>query len=230
MEASDRTCPVALSARHVHLSKEHVAALFGRNAQLNKVTDLSQPGQFAAHETVEVVGPKRSLRGVRVLGPARNQTQVEISVSDGFVIGTNVPVRLSGNLDKTPGVHLIGPAGAVKLREGCICAARHLHATPADASRLNLKDGQKVYALFQGPRGLIFDGITVRVNEASRLELHLDTDEGNAAGIRAGEMVEIIGSLCHDACRRPDCAISASLPEGLGRPFCEFTSRGIHIR
>jgi putative phosphotransacetylase len=225
-----RTCPVALSARHVHLSKEHVEALFGPGRQLTPQADLSQPGQFAARETVEVVGPKRSLPGIRVLGPPRGRTQVELSISDGFLLGLNLPTRMSGDLQRTPGAHLIGPAGAVRLTEGCISAVRHLHATPRDAQALGLKDGQRIYVRFPGARGLIFDSVVVRVSEASRLELHLDTDEGNAAGIRSGDPAEVIGSLCRDACGKPGCPIAPAMREGSSRPFCDFTSGGMSIR
>jgi putative phosphotransacetylase len=227
---SDRTVPVALSARHVHLSPADVEALFGPGYQLTPQSDLSQPGQFAAKEIVEVVGPRRSIPGVRVLGPARGKTQVELSVSDGFLIGVNVPTRLSGDLGGSPGVHLIGPRGAVRLTQGVISAMRHLHATPEDAARLGLKDGQRVYVRFAGPRSLIFDEVVVRVTDRSRLELHLDTDEGNAAGLRSGERAEVIGSLCRDTCRKPDCGIAPSVQDGLGRPYCDFTRGGVSIR
>jgi putative phosphotransacetylase len=230
MTAHDRSCPVALSARHVHLSQEHVEALFGRGAKLTRLSELSQPGQFAALQTIEVVGPKRSIKGVRVLGPARDQTQVELSISDGFLLGINLPTRLSGDLRGTPGSHLIGLSGAVKIPQGCICAARHLHATPQDAAALGLAQGQKVYVRFLGSRGLIFDEVAVRVNPASRLELHLDTDEGNAAGIRPGEKVEVFASLCQDVCQKPGCAIAPAERQGALRPCCDFTQGGVSIR
>lgn len=220
---TDRTVPVALSARHVHLSPEHVEALFGPGYRLTPQADLSQPGQFAAKECVEVVGPRRSIPGVRVLGPPRGNTQVELSVSDGVVLGIALPNRLSGNLAGTPGLHLVGPRGAVRLRQGAIAAARHLHATPQDAGRLGLRDGQKVYARLLGARGIIFDEVVVRVADAARLELHLDTDEGNAAGVKSGDRAEIVASLCREACPVTGCPIAASVADGQGRPFCEFT-------
>jgi len=226
----DRSIPVALSARHVHLSQEHVEALFGPGHKLTPRADLSQPGQFACQETVDVVGPRRTLSRVRVLGPARGQSQVELSVTDGVVLGLQVPVRLSGELAGTPGCHLIGPRGAVKLREGCIVAVRHIHMTPEDAARLGLGDRQKVYVQFPGPRGVVFDEVVVRVSKDFRTELHLDTDEGNAASVRDGERGLVLASLCRDACGLADCPIAPAVRDGQGRPFCGFTDGKLTIR
>lgn len=226
----DRYVPVALSARHAHLSQEHVEALFGPGHRLTPLFDLSQPGQFAAAETIEVVGPKRSIPGVRVLGPARGRSQLELAATDGVALGVNLPVRVSGTIEGSPGAHLIGPRGAVRLSEGCIVAARHLHATPRDAERLGVADRQKVYARVPGPRGLIFDEIVVRVSDDFRTELHLDTDEGNAAGIGKGDSVEIVSSLCDDLCRLEGCPIAPAVSPGVGRPFCSFTSDKVSIR
>lgn len=228
--AEDRRIPVALSARHVHLSKEHVAALFGAGAQLTPRADLSQPGQFACHETVDVLGPKRAIRGVRVLGPARGASQVELAVTDGVVLGLNLPVRVSGDTAGTPGAHLIGPRGAVRLREGCIVAARHIHASPEDARRLDIADGQRVYVRFAGPRGLIYDEVVVRVSDAFRTELHLDTDEGNAAGIRPGDRVQVVADLCRDLCPVDNCPIEPAVEPGTGRPYCPYTAEQVSIR
>jgi putative phosphotransacetylase len=219
-----------LSARHAHLSQEHVEALFGPGHRLRPQFDLSQPGQFAAVETVELVGPRRSIPGVRVLGPARAASQVELSVTDGVTLGINLPVRVSGNVAGTPGVHLIGPRGAVKLNQGCLVAARHLHATPQDAARLGLRDRQKVYVRFPGPRGLIYNEVVVRISEAFATELHLDTDEGNAAGIGRQDRVEVIPSLCDDLCTVVGCPIAPQVQAGVGRPFCSLTSDGITIQ
>ncbi len=225
MTSSERLVPVALSARHVHLSAAHVEALFGHGHRLQPLGELSQPGQFAARETVEVVGPRRSIPGVRVLGPPRGESQVELAATDGVVLGLQVPVRLSGDIQGTPGAHLIGPKGAVYLKQGCIVARRHLHTTPADAERLGVRDGQVVLACAGGPRGIIFDGVVVRVSESFRTELHLDTDEGNAAGLRSGDQVEICASLCTDICGRQECP--ASETDGLQhRPYCQFVADG----
>ena len=225
MNGSGRTIPVALSARHIHLSQPHVEALFGKGHVLSPQTELSQPGQFAARETVEIVGPKRSIPGVRVLGPARPATQAELSFTDGVVLGINLPVRLSGDTQGTPGAHLIGPRGAVKLTEGLIVAARHVHCSPDDAKRLGLADRQKVYVRVPGVRGVWFDGVIVRVDPNFRTELHVDTDEGNAAGIRAGGMIDVVASLCRDACRLEGCPISPGVEDGTSQPFCGYTQR-----
>jgi putative phosphotransacetylase len=155
---------------------------------------------------------------------------VELSVTDGFILGINIPVRLSGNLEGTPGVHLIGPRGAVKLRQGCISAVRHIHTTPEDARALGVENGQKVYVRFIGPRSLIFDEVVVRVSDKFKTELHLDTDEGNAAGIRTGDRVEVIPSLCKDLCGQEDCPVAPATRDGQTRPYCDFTSTGLCIK
>jgi len=224
------TIPVALSARHVHLSREHVEVLFGPGYQLRKLFDLSQPGQFACQETVDVMGPKRSISKVRVLGPARDLTQVELSATDGVVLGLRLPLRNSGDVAGTPGAHLIGPRGAVKLREGCIVAARHIHTTPEDAARLGVRDNQKVWVQFAGPRGLVFSDVLVRVSPSFKTELHLDTDEGNAASIKNGDQVRILANLCQDLCELGHCGISASLTPGESQPYCQLTAPGRSIR
>ena len=226
----ERLIPVAMSARHVHLSQEHVEALFGPGYKLTPLFDLSQPGQFGARETVEVLGPRRSISRVRVLGPARGQSQVELAVTDGVVLGINLPVRVSGDTKGTPGAHIIGSRGAVKLSEGCIVAARHIHTTPKDAKRLGIAHGQKVYVRFGGPRGLIFDEVVVRVSDEFVTELHLDTDEGNSAGISDGDKVEVIANLCQDYCTVQNCSISSSVEQGQGRPYCELTADKVSIR
>jgi putative phosphotransacetylase len=230
MRDPNQTLPVALSARHVHLSQEHVEALFGYGYQLKKLFDLSQPGQFACNETVEVLGSKRSIAKVRILGPARNSTQVELSTTDGVVLGISLPLRNSGDIQGTPGAHLIGPKGAVKIKEGCIVASRHIHATPQDAQRLGICDNQKVWVRFVGSRGLIFSDVLVRVSPSFKLELHLDTDEGNAASIKNGEQVQVLSNLCQDICEINNCGISSALRPGESKPFCQLTSSGQSIR
>lgn len=226
----DLTIPVALSARHVHLSQEHVEALFGPGYQLNRLSDLSQPGQYACREQVEVMGPKRSIAKVRVLGPVRKATQVELSTTDGVVLGIPLPTRDSGDIAGTPGAYLIGPRGAVKLKEGCIVASRHIHVTPEDAQRLNVQDRQKVWVQFAGPRGLVYSDVLIRISPDFSTELHLDLDEGNAASIKNGERVRILSDLCHDLCPLQHCGISADLTPGEGQPYCQFTSQGRSIR
>ena len=230
MSNQDVTIPVALSARHVHLSREHVDALFGPGYQLKKRDDLSQPGQFSCQETVEVMGPKRSLSKVRVLGPLRKATQVELSTTDGVVLGIPLPTRDSGDLQGTPGAYLIGPRGAAKLHEGCIVASRHIHTTPKDAALLGVQDKQRVWVQMVGPRGLVYADVLIRVSPDFRTELHLDLDEGNAASIRDGDQVKILSNLCQDLCDLKQCGISPDLIPGEGQPFCHFTSMGRSIR
>ncbi len=184
--------PVGLSNRHLHLSKEHIDILFGEGFELTNFKDLSQPGQYACNEKVDIVGPKGTLKGVRVLGPARDKTQVEISLSDGFVLGVKPPVRNSGDLAGSPGVKLIGPKGEVDLEEGVIAAARHIHMHTDDAERFGVKDKDIVKIKVDGERGLVFENVLVRVKDSYALEMHVDLDEGNAAGLRNGSQVELI--------------------------------------
>lgn len=179
-----RTIPVAISARHVHLTQETVEALFGEGAQLTERNPLSQPGQFAANETVTLVGPKRRLEGVRILGPTRSKNQVEISRTDEFFLGIDAPVRASGDVQNTPGCTLIGPAGEVSIEDGVICAWRHIHMTPDDAEHFGVQDKDVVeVAVNSSDRDLIFGDVLVRVSPKYKLEMHIDTDEGNAADL-----------------------------------------------
>lgn len=184
--------PVGVSNRHVHLSREHEEILFGKTHSLTKIRELQQPGQFAAKETVTLVGPKGVLEKVRILGPSRNQTQVEISATDGYKLGLKPPVRDSGDLKDSEGVAIVGPEGVVKLKEGVICAARHIHITPQDAAAWGIKDGDRVDVEVKGVRGLVFKNVLIRVSPKYRLEMHIDTDEANAAGLKTGDTVEIV--------------------------------------
>ena len=184
---------VGLSNKHVHLSKEHIDILFGEGYELTPIKDLTQPGQFACDEKVDLVGPKRTIKGVRILGPARKETQVEISLSDGFTLGLeDVPVRDSGKIDGTPGLKLVGPKGEVVLDKGVIAAARHLHMHTSDAEKYGLKDKDLVQVKVGGPRGLVFDNVLVRVNDEYALDMHVDIEEGNAAGLKNGDEIEVI--------------------------------------
>lgn len=184
---------VGLSNKHVHLSKEHINILFGEGHELTPIKDLSQPGQFACDEKVDLVGPKRTIKGVRILGPARKETQVEISLADGFTLGlTEVPVRDSGKTEGTPGVKLVGPCGEVELEKGVIAASRHIHMHTTDAEKYGLKDKDIVSVKVGGPRGLIFENVLIRVNAEYALDMHLDVEEGNAAGLANGDAVEVI--------------------------------------
>ncbi|MGV8982290.1 phosphate propanoyltransferase [Clostridium sp.] len=184
--------PVGLSNRHIHLSVEHLNLLFGEGYKLKKSKDLSQPGQYAAEEKVEVVGTKGTLKGVRILGPVRKETQIEISLADGFVLGINPPVRNSGDLIDSPGVKVIGPKGEIIIEKGVIVAARHIHMHTSDAENFGVVDKEVVSAKVEGKRGLVFDNVLIRVNKEYALEMHVDIEEGNAAGLRNGLMVELL--------------------------------------
>ena len=186
-----RMVPVGLSNRHVHLSKEHIEILFGEGFELTNFKDLSQPGQFACNEKIKVVGTKGSLE-MRVLGPARNETQIEISLADGFVLGVKPPVRDSGMIEDSPGCTMVGPCGEVVIEKGIIAAARHIHMHTSDAEKFNVKDKDIVSVKIEGKRGLVFDNVLCRVNPNYALEIHLDIDEGNAAGLKNGVEVEIL--------------------------------------
>lgn len=179
--------PIAVSARHVHLTQEAVEALFGKGHELTFHKWLSQPGQFACKEQVTLIGPKRNLERVRVLGPVRSKNQVEISRTDEFFLGIDAPVRASGHIENTPGITLEGPAGTLTIKEGVICAWRHIHATPEDAERLGVEDKDVVEVRVQSEdRSLVFGDVLVRVSPKYALEMHIDTDEGNAAELGRG--------------------------------------------
>ncbi len=181
-----RTIPVSVSARHVHLTQEAVEVLYGRGATLTKRNPITQPGQFAAVECVEVVGPRNSVTA-RVPGPVRSACQVEISQTDEFHLGIDAPVRESGDVTNTPGCTLRGPAGELELSEGVICAWRHIHMTPDDAAHFGVDDRDVVdVAIDSGGRDLVFGDVMVRVKASYALEMHIDTDEANAAGIARG--------------------------------------------
>lgn len=188
------TIPVAISARHVHLTQETVEALFGEGHQLTEYKPLSQPGQFACEEQVTLVGPKRSIEGVRVLGPARSKNQVEISRTDEFFLGIDAPVRASGHIENTPGITLIGDGlRQVELEQGVICALRHIHMTPGDAERFGVVNGDLVEVEVGqgGGRSLKFGDVLVRVKSSYALEMHIDTDEGNAAELQPRDSGEL---------------------------------------
>ncbi|WP_422393077.1 phosphate propanoyltransferase [Neomoorella humiferrea] len=188
----EKKIPVGISNRHVHLSEEDLRTLFGPGARLTKLRDLSQPGQFAAEQTVILVGPKGVIENVRVLGPTRKKTQVEISVSDCFKLGVQAPIRDSGQLEGSARITIVGPESSVTLNEGCIIAARHIHMHPEDARRFGVKDGERVNVRTFGPRGVTFYEVLVRVHENYKLEMHIDIDEANAACLKNGDFVEII--------------------------------------
>ncbi len=184
--ANRRPIPIGISVRHLHLSAEHVAALYGPGHTLTYRSPLSQPGQFACEETVNLIGPKNRLERVRVLGPERPGTQVEIARTECFALGVRAPVRMSGDLAQTPGLRLEGPAGSVDLAEGVICASRHLHVSPEEALLLGLRDRDEISVRVEGEQSLIFNKVAVRVHPEYRLDMHIDTDEANAARLDQG--------------------------------------------
>lgn len=174
---------VETSARHLHVTKEDLETLFGKGAALTNKKDLSQPGQFACVERVDVVGPKNTLKNVTILGPERSATQVEVSATDARTLGLPAVVRESGDIAGTPGCKLVGPAGEVELKEGVIVAKRHIHMTPADAQAFGVSDKETVWVDIDTPdRKLSFGDVVVRVSDKFALAMHLDTDEANAAG------------------------------------------------
>jgi len=189
---SDAPVPIEVSAHHVHLSQAHVEALFGPGHQLTPASELSQPGQFACSELVNLIGPKGRVDRVRVLGPARKETQIEISMTEQFKLGIEPPIRESCDLKGTPGVNLEGARGSETLDHGVICALRHIHMSTEDALRFVLKDKSMVYVRVQGDRELIFGDVLVRVDPNFRLAMHIDTDEANAASIGTGVVGMIV--------------------------------------
>ncbi|MDF2631502.1 MAG: Propanediol utilization protein [Caproiciproducens sp.] len=184
IEYREKSIPISISARHIHLPKEMIAQLFGENYQLHPLKDLSQPNQFAAKETVELIGPKGSIQKVRILGPERSNPQVEISLSDARKLGIEAPVRSSGNLNGTPGIRLRTPMAEIVLNQGVIIADRHIHMTARDAKRFLVQDGEKVDVVVGGVKGGVLGGVTIRVSEDYCLDCHLDTDDANAFQIQ----------------------------------------------
>lgn len=177
----EKTVMVETSARHVHVTEETLEILFGKGYQLTKKKDLSQPGQFACEERVQVIGPKNSFPAVSILGPTRPADQVELSASDARSIGVAAPVRESGDIAGSGACKLVGPKGEVELREGVIVAKRHIHMTPEDAENYGVKDKQVVSVKIESPeRSLIFGDVVVRVSPKFKLAMHIDTDESNA--------------------------------------------------
>lgn len=191
--AHDARIPIAVSARHAHLSQRTLDELFGAGFQLTARTALSQTGQFAAQETIALIGPRGRIDKVRLMGPVRKEDQIEISRSDEFALGVDAPVRVSGDLSNTPGVTIEGPLGRLTLHSGLIAARRHIHMNVDDAARLGVADHEIVSVrIDSASRDLTFSDVTVRVHPAYTLELHLDTDEANAAGVRQGDMAQLV--------------------------------------
>lgn len=187
---------VETSARHVHVTKETLEALFGKDAALTKKKDLSQPGQFACEERVTVVGPKKSLANVSILGPCRSADQVELSATDARSIGLPIVIRESGDIAGTPGCKLIGPAGEVEIKEGVIVAKRHIHLTPATAENLGVKNKDIVWVKINTPeREAVLGDVVIRVSENFADAMHIDTDEANAVGATPDLHGEIMKTL-----------------------------------
>ena len=184
---------VEISARHVHVSEEHLEILFGKGYKLTPKKDLSQPGQYACEERVTVVGPKKELAGVSILGPCRKATQIELSLTDARAIGVKAPIRESGDIAGSGACKLIGPAGEVELLEGVIAAKRHIHMTTADAEKYGITDSQIVSVKIPTEgRALVFGDVVARVSDSYALAMHLDTDEANAAAIPGSCIGEIL--------------------------------------
>lgn len=184
--------PVGVSNRHIHVTQEHLEVLFGKGYALKEMKALSQPGQYAAEECLIIAGPKGSIEKVRILGPVRPDTQVEISMTDSFRLGVKGVVKNSGDIAGTPGCVLIGPKGSVVLDKGVIVAARHMHVSASEAATMGLKDMDVVSVKSKGERGVTFNNVLVRVSDKFALDFHIDTDEANGAGIRNGDLVEIV--------------------------------------
>lgn len=190
---SNKKVTVGISARHVHVTQEHLDILYGAGYALTNKKDLAQPGQFASNETIDVVTEKSAFKNVRILGPIRSKSQVEVSMSDAMKLGLkNIPVRDSGDLAGTPGAKLVGPKGEVELTEGVIVAGRHIHMNPVEAAEFGVKDKDLVKVRCGGERGLVFENVLIRVNKDYALEMHVDTDEGNAALCKNGDQLEVI--------------------------------------
>ena len=191
--AAEGDIPIGISNRHIHLTKEHVEILFGKDYRLTKLKDLSQPGQYACKEQLTIVGPSmRAIEGVRVLGPERKKSQVEISRTDSYVLKVKPPVRESGDLDGSAPITIIGPRGIVTLEEGCIIANRHIHMSEEEAKVFGVRDGDYADVEINGERRSLFYDLQIRVHKDFRLEMHIDTDDANAAGVANGFKVKLI--------------------------------------
>lgn len=191
-ESNGFAVPIGVSARHIHLTQEHVEILFGKGYQLTKKKEL-MGGQYASNEQVTIVGLKlRAIENVRILGPVRKRSQVEISATDAIRLGVKAPIRESGNVKGSAPIAVVGPKGVIYLEEGCIIAKRHIHMAPKDAMAAGVADGQTVSVKADNERGTVFNHVQIRVDESFTLEMHIDTDEANAAKIATGQTVTII--------------------------------------
>ena len=192
LEKFQRSVPIGVSNRHIHLDRADMDILFGQDSELTFKKELGQPGQYACDETVTLHGPKGELSRVRVLGPLRGESQVEVSVTDGFALGVRPPIRESGKLKGTPGVTIVGPKGTIEKDTGTIAALRHIHLDPETAQRIGVKDKQMVKVEIRGLRGGILHNVLIRVSEQFAPEMHIDVDEANAMGVKNGDRAYII--------------------------------------
>ncbi|MDE0013709.1 MAG: phosphate propanoyltransferase [Candidatus Poribacteria bacterium] len=191
--AQQEQIPVGVSARHAHVTQEHLEILYGAGHQLTVYAPLYQPEAFAANETVTIVGKRmRAIEAVRILGPVRDYSQVEVAQTEAIRLGLNPPIRDSGDLVGAEPITLIGPAGSVYLEEGAICATRHIHMTPNHAEALGIHENELLKVHFRGERALTFENVRPKISEGYALQMHLDTDDSNAAGLKGGEPVEIV--------------------------------------
>ena len=192
LAGQERRVPVGISMRHVHLNARDLARLFGPTYVLTPYKSLSQPGQFAAEECVDVIGPKGMLRRVRILGPLRRETQIELAQTDCRSIGVKAPVRASGHLEGTPGIILRGPCGEIAVDHGVIIADRHIHLSPSQAEAFGLKDGDRVKVSVDGEKKGVMGGVLIRSNDQCEMDFHIDTDDGNAFQLKQGQLVTIL--------------------------------------
>ncbi len=188
----ERSVPIGVSNRHIHLDRADMDILFGADSEPTRIKDLVQPGQYAAAETVTLQGPKGELKRVRVLAPLRSEAQVEISIGDSYVLGVRPPVRESGMLEGTPGVRVIGPKGEVELKRGTIAALRHIHLDSATAKRMGVHDKQMVRVELGGLRGATLNNVLLRVSDVFAPEMHIDVEEANALGVKNGDRAYIV--------------------------------------
>lgn len=192
LEKFQRSVPIGVSNRHIHLDRADMDILFGQDSELTFKKELGQPGQYAAEETVTLHGPKGELGRVRVLGPLRTASQMEISVTDGFALGVRPPIRESGKIEGTPGLTIVGPKGTIEKDTGTIAALRHIHLDPETAQRIGVRDKQMVKVEIPGLRGGILHNVLIRVSEQFAPEMHIDVDEANAFGVKNGDRAYII--------------------------------------
>lgn len=192
VDSANMQVPVGVSGRHLHITREHMEILFGKGYELTPIKELSQPGQFAAKEQLTICGPKGVFEKVRIIGPCRKETQVEILQSDAIKLGIEGKIRLSGDLHDTPGLTIIGPKGSVILDKGVIVAQRHIHMNPSQAEAYGVEDGQVVSVMVNGMRGAILQNMLIRADEKGYLDCHIDMEEANALGLKNGSKVTII--------------------------------------